>query len=706
MLRPERMSKVSVTGTKAVMSDFVAAVHDANVLHLSEYEGQYEGFEGGDPVGGAEDASEKLVTVRSLESILGVTEDDAGPTRIVTDEALEADLAAVREEVNALDDRRSAVEDELRAVEERIDALDPFVDLGIDLDLLGGYDSLDVVVGEADPDAVEDAIATTSGIGASEVFSGDGVVAAFARPSETAEDPLEDALVGVDFTRLEVPDGEGAPADLVAELEHERETLASRLESVESELEDLRLEHAGFLLAAEERLSIEVQKREAPMQFATTERAFVAEGWVPTDEYTEFVSTVRDAVGDRVEIEELERASFTDSPGHGHGHEGDGEAEAATDGGHAVADNPPVVQDTPRLARPFELLVQTINRPLYTEYDPTVVLWLTFPAFFGFMIGDLGYGSLYVALGYWLYSTRDSPGLRSLGGIGVWAGGFTMLFGVLYGEIFGLHVLGEVVWSGHPPIKKGLQLHYREYAQLWLVISLLAGLLHLTLGWVFGFVRAFHLHDAREALTEYGSWIILMLGVWGWVFSTTATNAKPTFLFDVFNGSPFPLGFAGFSPTVGWAALGAGLLVGFPLLIVGEGGVGALESLNVVSHVLSYTRIAAVLLAKAGMALVVNLLVFGAELTDGEFHFIWIQGGVHHAEDVVFSGLFNMGVAGLLFGLVVLVVGHLLVLALGVTSAGLQAVRLEYVEFFGKFYEGGGEKYDPFGYRRRYTTED
>jgi V/A-type H+-transporting ATPase subunit I len=53
-----------------------------------------------------------------------------------------------------------------------------------------------------------------------------------------------------------------------------------------------------------------------------------------------------------------------------------------------------------------------------------------------------------------------------------------------------------------------------------------------------------------------------------------------------------------------------------------------------------------------------------------------------------------------------LLVGHALVLVLGITSAGLQAVRLEYVEFFGKFFEGGGEEYSPFGYERRYTTED
>ena len=50
------------------------------------------------------------------------------------------------------------------------------------------------------------------------------------------------------------------------------------------------------------------------------------------------------------------------------------------------------------------------------------------------------------------------------------------------------------------------------------------------------------------------------------------------------------------------------------------------------------------------------------------------------------------------------VFGHAIVLALGVTSAGLQAVRLEYVEFFGEFYEGGGDEYEPFGYERAYTS--
>ena len=78
LFRPERMSKVSVTGAKSVMDDVIEAVHDLNLLHVSDYDGSWDGFSPGDPVDGADDASDKLVTVRSLESILDVDEDDAG----------------------------------------------------------------------------------------------------------------------------------------------------------------------------------------------------------------------------------------------------------------------------------------------------------------------------------------------------------------------------------------------------------------------------------------------------------------------------------------------------------------------------------------------------------------------------------------------------------------------------------------------------
>ena len=776
MLRPERMSRVSVTGSKRVMDEAVEAVHDMNVVHVTDYDGAWEGFDPGDPTEGADDAAEKLVTVRALKSILGVDEEDAGPARIVSDEELETELEEVRERVNDLDDRRDDLDAELRSVEERIDAIEPFVELGIDLDLLSGYDNVSVAVGEGDETAVKRELGDTAGVEHFEVFTGseDGdALAVFAYPAVD----LSDALVSARFSAVEIPDietvreiGDGDAVDpeaYVDALRQRRRELESKLSNVEGELEQVRVEVSGFLLAAEERLAIEVQKREAPLSFATTENAFVAEGWIPTERFVDLVEGLQDAVGDHVEVEELERADY-DGEGHPTGREevgggapggeptaadggasatdvrsdgglagdtSDASSEVRSDGGHAhghAADRPmsdsqpPVIQDNPGPAKPFEALVEVINRPKYSELDPTVIVFLTFPAFFGFMIGDLGYGILYLGLGWLLYSRFDSDIVRSLGGVAMWAGGFTALFGVLYGEIFGLLQLGDVLFGGNPPLHKGLKPQYSDYALGWLVISLLAGVLHLTVGWVLDFYENLE-HGVADAMYESGSWLLMMFGLWAWIFAG-AFGSTPDLLYgaeSVFNGNPFAFGFTGLPEAVGLAGL-AVFFVGLVLLVYGE-PIEGVEFLNVLVNVLSYTRLAAVLLAKAGMAFVVNLLFFGVFVTretdangdpvGGEiWHFgvghspaYYVEQGTYHGEvvtDVLFGGLLHGGVAFVLLGLVILVLGHALVLALGVTSAGLQAVRLEYVEFFGKFYEGGGKSYSPFGYVRRFTTED
>ncbi|WP_049895201.1 V-type ATP synthase subunit I [Halopiger xanaduensis] len=740
------MSKVSVAGSKGVMPAVIETIHELNLVHLSDYDGSWEGFDNGNPIEGADDASEKLVTVRALESTLDLADADVEPQRGQLDENWENRLEEIRTRVNELDDQRSDVRDDLRQVEERINRVAPFAELGIDLDLLSGYETIDVVVGEGRVDAIEDALEASDEIRAYETFTGGDVVAVAAAPTDDAgANPIDDALVGVEFTRHEVPDTEKSPSAYVDDLESRKADLESRLEEIDAELAEIRRKEGSFLLQVESELSIEVQRAEAPLQFATTGRAFVAEGWIPTDEYDRLRSALRDAVGDSVEIEELERADYDRHGAHSHTEEVQKGAPAAededdepspeadeepqkavTDGGSAVTmgDEPPTVQNNPGPARPFEVLVQAVNRPKYSELDPTIFLFLTFPAFFGFMIGDFGYGLLYVAIGAYMATQFDSKGITSLGGVAIWAGLFTMLFGIIYGEIFGLHVLGEWLFGGSDllPLNKGLEPAAADFALGWMVVSVLAGIVHLNIGYILDFYENLS-HGVKDAVFHSGSWLLMLNGIWIWIFSRQAAGTKPGFLFETFaSDGPFPIGFTGFPEWVlvtiplGIAdfPLSAPLLVffiGFALLIISE-PVEAVEFIDVIVNVFSYTRMGAVLLAKAGMAFVVNLLFFGAYRDpEGAFHFLRNHEPSYVAEhygegaEVIFGGLMHSGTAGLLGGLIILVVGHIVVLALGVTSAGLQAVRLEYVEFFNKFYDGGGEKYEPFGHDRTYSED-
>jgi len=729
MLRPEQMSKVSVAGSKRVLESVIETVHGMNLLHLSDYDESWQDFELGRSLEGAEKINEHLVTVRSLETILGVSPEDADETIVVDEAELEAELASLQTRVNERDDKRSELRTQLRELDEQIKDSEPFVDLGLNLELLGGYDSLVVSVGEGNRAEIESTLADSEPIETFEIISGSRTHAVFAKPTADATgDILADALVGVEFTTVPAPDAEGSPEEYVGELEAQKAEVQSELETVESELNSISDQEAGFLLAAEEYLSLEAQKKEAPLSFATTKNAFVAEGWIPTDHYAEFESTLASAVDGPLDVDEIKRARFK-SNGHAHVEETEtpttGETtteeptvsegreaeEAHADGGVVTTnDAPPVVQDNPRGSKAFEVLVSAVAKPKYSEFDPTLLVFLTFPIMFGFMIGDIGYGVLYMLIGGYLYTKFDSSGLKDIGGVALWAGGFTVIFGFFYDEIFGLHPFAEPMSSyvGLPVLHKGLKPEYAEWALAWFAVSVLFGVLHLNIAYVVSFIEDLEFHGLKEAIYESGSWLIMLNGFWVFVFSPVFASSKPDFIFEVFNGAPLPFGFDGFSALAGTIG-GFAFLFGVLLLLIVV-PIEFVESLNVLVNALSYTRLGAVLLAKAGTAFAVNLIVFGAYNDNGNYHFIFT--GEHLAElqasgaEIMFPGMMTAGGLGLVGGVLVLLVGHATVLALGVTSAGLQAVRLEYVEFFGKFYEGGGRDYIPFGHDRTYTTTD
>ena len=741
MLRPEKMSKVSVTGSMGVMPTVIETVHELSLVHLSDYDGSWEGFDNGDPIEGAETASEKLVTVRALESALELSETDVEPESGRLGDDWEDRLEEIRTRINELDDRRSEVTDELRQVEEKIDRVAPFAELGIDLDLLAGYETVDVVVGEGPVDDIEAAVAASDDIRAFETFTGGDIVAVVAAPTEDADaNPLDDALVGVEFTRHEVPDTDKSPSAYVADLEERKEELEYEREEIDAELEEIAREDGGFLLKVERELTVEVQRAEAPLQFATSEHAFIAEGWIPATEYDRLVAALNDAVGDSVEIEQLEVADYdehehgaeahTGSGGDGHGgngHDEPADAEpaqaeqqqqrAATDGGTTTTghgsgavtmdDQPPVILKNITPARPFELLVKMVGQPKYSELDPTVLVFLTYPFAFGFMIGDIGYGLFYMLMGYGAWRAFDSDAGKAVGTIGIWAGAFTVLFGWLYDDIFGVHMEYFVPEGIHhvmtdylfaASLTKGLQA--TNWAIFWMVFSIGFGLLHLNLGLILGFINELS-HGLKAAVYERLSWILAMNGLFAWIFSLHAAGAKPDFLVGTGDSAILYefFGFAGLPETVGLVGL-ALFLVGAVLVGVGEGIAGVFEiPAWAFGHVLSYLRMVAVLLAKGGMAFAVNLLVFGGYTDHGHTVFNLPTYDVTGYEQD-FIGLLWVEPAwiGIPLAILVFVFGHVLVLLLGITAAGIQMLRLEYVEFFQKFYEGGGEEYEPFGH--------
>ncbi len=697
MLRPDRMSKVSVTGSKAVMPSVIEALHDLTLVHLSDYDGSWSGFENGRPLEGAEKASERLITVRSIKDALDIERDGTEGIGALSEAELDERLEEVRSRVNELDDRRNELQDQIRSIEDQIETLEPFATLGIDLDLLWGYETLDIAVGEGDRRHIEEALTEADTVDAFETFHSEDILAIAAHG--TGDTPIGDALVGIEFTPVEVPHEEGTAEGLIAELATERDRLEEEIATVEADLDDVREDVEDFVLRAERHLAMRVERTEVPLQFATTKRSFIAEGWIPTAELDRLETAMREAVGDRVDVEEVERADYESAEDH---------TEAATDGGQPVTvdDTPPTKMRNSAAATPFEELVKIYQRPRYSELDPTFIIFLTFPFMFGFMIGDIAYGLMYMGIGYFL-QRHSSAVVNALGTIALWCGSITVIFGYLYNDFLGMKLVkhSELAIPGLGVLHKGYKPTLEapsRWVLTWLIFAVVFGIIHMSIGWYMNYINK-RAHDRREAILESGGWFMTVVGLYLWIFSDHLSGSKPSFLVDA---SELAVPFLPAIPTpVGIAGLFA-VAVGAGMVIRAEGITGAIELPSIMlGQVLSYLRIPSVLLAKGGMAMVVLMiteLLLGLEsltLIRNSLYGLLVKGQLGAALPDV--GILTGILLGLL-SLVVFVTGHILVLILGITEAGIQMLRLEYVEFFQRFYDGGGRKYEPFGH----TTSD
>ncbi|HIH00996.1 TPA: V-type ATP synthase subunit I [Thermoplasmata archaeon] len=660
MLRPEEMTRVVVVGSMDSLDATIECLFDLGALHLIDFTGEEDDFGIGEPFPRASEASKRLLKLRALMRSLEIEEYKPSRKMPVSEIEGRLDQALVTMDLNISGkvESRQKIQTLIREREAETRSLEPFSSFGLKVEDLRGYRSVAVLSGvcKADPEA-----ALSSKVKEYELFKAPAVggvaLILFTRDKDQVE--ASRILVEHGFQEVKPPELSGRMDEIVSKNRSHVAELERDLDRVENELEQARKRFADMIVASEEYLSIEVMKAETPLRIATSKHSFVIDGWMPTAKVKEIHSELSTTCSGLAFIETMPAD-----------HE----------------DEPPVKLKNPTPVRPFEFFISLVSTPRYKEVDPTFVLFITFPLFFGFMIGDLGFGLGLFLLGLVITTKlKDSADLRRLGMI-IMAGG-------IVASVFGLFVFAEAFGVPfHPPEEAHDEHSWEAVANIpihpvldkmhdikeMLAISILAGWVHLTLGFVFGFMNHVK-HNMKHALAKI-AWLPILFGMFAEIM-VIAGNATATS--EIMNATVLAV-----LPDITTSVVGT--VVSIPavvLIVIGvialpftEGALALTEVIGLFTNLVSYTRLAALAVGKGAMALAFNTMLFPLIFDSGSI-------------GVAIAGAAALFITQMFF-----------VFFLGALSAGIQAIRLNYVEFFLKFFEGGGIDFEPLKYERKHSV--
>lgn len=458
---------------------------------------------------------------------------------------------------------------------------------------------------------------------------------------ETISDQIDAIYSSMHFERFFLPEGyEGTPAAASKHLEERIQSINNEIASVDSKivktLEDRRDDFllANHVLNRFNRV-FDVRKYAAATRENRSDKRvfYIICGWL----------TEKDAAKLSKELED-EPNTFCLS-----------EKDLSK-----VLSTPPVRLKNNVLFRPFEMFVEMYGLPNYREFDPTVLVGITYSILFGFMFGDVGQGLVLLILGSILACTKK---LR-LAGIIARCGFFSTIFGFLFGSVFGFEDIIQPLWLR--PAKAMTALPVIGNLNTVFVVTITLGMAIIILMMILNIFTKLRFKKPGEALFDTN-------GVAGLVFYASALATMVLFM----AGYELP------------ASIVLIIMFVIPLILIFlkeplakmvekehvhlEGGVGmfVLQGffelfevlLSYFSNSLSFVRVGAFAVSHAAMMEVV-LMLSGAE----SGHINWIG--------VVLGNIFVMGMEGLI--------------------VGIQVLRLEYYELFSRFYTGGGRAFKPY----------
>jgi V/A-type H+-transporting ATPase subunit I len=670
------MAKVEIIGPKNCFFDLVSLLHENGSLHIEDL-GKH--INAGDVsldrmqpaperADGIEKEQDVLIRVRAIIKALalpGTGKVDSQARQLLydqmwamTDDELAAEVTGVVGEVEertaALAAEKSALESETAMLTRYEPVLQKIQPLAKQIVTTGSYDSIALLIERRYKGALEELKKELNRIthNQCEIVATDvdedttAVIVVF---SKAYSEPVHHFLAAENVNQIRLPSElQDVPFDSAYEtVVQRRGQLPAEQDRVRDELGDMSERWMLKLSTIRDVLSDKLAEYEAIPKFGQTSYAFVVTGWLPLSGLTKLRDEIKSKFGDKIVVDQVE---IRDDE----------------------MDETPVVLSNPSFIKPFESLLFISGQPKYGTIDPTWFIFLFYPLFFGMIVGDVGYGLVMMGIILWARSKyKDNANVQMGTSILGPAATLVIAFGVLYGEFFGnlltgiFHILpvvnaqGVVTAPGLVPAvfaPNGMLIWPFPRTEMivpFIALALGVGLIQVVFGLILGMVNGVRTKHMKHVY-EKGGMLAVLLGVIG-LIAFVAVLAVP--FTAMFGGNP-------------WG--GYGVQAFFALLIFGgafyaaKGGgiVGVVESISMFANVASYIRIMAVGLAGALFADAINQLAV------------------------------KMG--NPVLGLVIAIPLHVLSFAIAVFSPSIHALRLNFLEFFNKFYESGGEQYKPF----------
>ncbi len=321
----------------------------------------------------------------------------------------------------------------------------------------------------------------------------------------------------------------------------------------------------------------------------------------------------------------------------------------------------PTAMKNNRFVKPFEYITNQFSTPSAYEVDPNPSMSIWYWLIFGIMMGDVGYGIVMVLLfGAALKFGKFKGAMKDLINVFFYTGFSAIGAGLVFGSMFGATLYTPLLEPINDPIPM-------------LIISLIIGVIHVMHGLIIKLINSYRQKDIAGGLNDAGSWLFILMGLSlliSAMFLPMDALVKNILMYTSY----------------GFMGLGVLLIVVLngrdQKSIVGKmvsAFTGLYNSTGYLSDILSYSRILALALSSAVIAYTMNLLA-----------------------DMVWH---SMPVIGILFGILVYIVGHVFNFIMGMLSAYVHAGRLQYLEFYGKFFEGGGYLFEPLQLQLKYVYQ-